>query len=536
MVTTLLSRGVDFNTMGHFYGTALQAAARCGHGDMVLQLLSAGAQVNNLQGTWETALRAAIVGGHESVVRTLLQNGADFNLGSTFRTRNYGEIRSSCLQLAVRMNKAGIVNALFEAGAVPSNDESDSISAGVDQSPLIIAAQRGSLAITRALLDSGADVNAVGRKLYNCNSLKNEHGRRLSKWPQDIRNNPPIIEFPKFHRCEQIAAALLDNGASPVSIVKGVAGSPLHMACLIGSKQTVGKLLEKGANANEIGGHFEHVLLIAIATHRPDLVALLLQHGADPNYLHEHYGTPLHLAGKMHSTLSVKHLLQHEADAAKRDAYGNLPLEVALKSVEAERGSSSHSWNEDTVQSLLKLAGGDDEVTKDTLFVAARTQGFGPLFELLKRNKTIAVSEEVVIAAMNFGGGSLLDHFEENVDRLMKRTANLGVTENMLRSIQSLDKIKKLIKYRPFCKVTPELLLSLGNTKSIKLLLEANQDVPVTESLVVHVLRLGGDPWTQIGVVAKKKGSNCWVNTLLDALGEESRAHRDSRHGDCSKV
>ncbi|RMJ10401.1 hypothetical protein CDV36_009970 [Fusarium kuroshium] len=584
LVATLLSRGVDVNVTGHYYGTALQAAARYGHNDMVLQLISAGAQFNILQGQWETALRAAIIGGHEDVVRMLLHNGADFNLGSKFETSNHGDISSSCLQLAVRANRVGIVTAILEAGAVPSDDESNRMGEDVDQPPLIISAQRGNLEITKALIDSGANVNSVGRKmgssiLYdehasplcaaiakkrldvaklllehgadvnqtveNCKSplslavevedqslvclvlkhganvgtvlteavehnhlgivqdlvlaaaragtdqiywtnpimaaLKKPYGgevkdirivevllealmdtpdpgpvieealskaieeenskgmslildylpvstlrlcqacsagaeeavmrmlkhgvnpneansnggypihlaathlqldvvnilfehradlnamnrdgkialqvaleacaaprldflesgpvrseahsvaarkrRRLSKWPQDIRNNPPIIEFPKFHRCEEIAATLLDHGASPVSAESAAGGPPLHLACLIGSKQTIVKLLEKGANVNAIGGHFEHVLLIAIATNRPDLVAILLQHGADSNYLHEYYGTPLHIAGKMHSTLSVKHLLEHGADAAKRDADGNLPLE-----------------------------------------------------------------------------------------------------------------------------------------------------------------------------------------------------------------
>ncbi|RTE82432.1 hypothetical protein BHE90_003110 [Fusarium euwallaceae] len=516
LVATLLSRGVHVNATGHYYGTALQAAARCGH-----------------NGQWETALRAAIVGGHEEVVRTLLHNGADLKLGSKFETSNHGDISSSCLQLAVRANRVGIVTAILEAGAVPSDDESNRMGEDVDQPPLIISAQRGNLEITKALIDSGAHVNSVGRKmgssiLYDehasplcaaiakkrrkvaklllehgadvkqtvegCKSplslavkvedqslvrlllkhganvdtvlteaaehnhlgivqdlvattaragtdqtywtnpiiaaLKKPYGgevkdirivevlldalmdtpdpgpvieealskaieeenskgmslildylsvsalrlcqacsagaeeavmrmlqhgvspneadnndnypihlaaahlqpavvnvliehvvdlnamnqhsktplqialkacaaprldfsdsgparskahsvaarkrRRLSKWPQDIRNNPPIIEFPKFHRCEEIAATLLDHGASPVSAESAAGGPPLHLACLIGSKQTIVKLLEKGANVNEIGGHFEHVLLIAIATNRPDLVAILL--------------------------------------------------------------------------------------------------------------------------------------------------------------------------------------------------------------------------------------------------------------------
>ncbi|RSL53530.1 hypothetical protein CEP53_007731 [Fusarium sp. AF-6] len=309
LVATLLSRSVDVNVTGHYCGTALQAAARCGHNDMTLQLISAGAQFNILQGQWETALRAAIIGGHEDVVRMLLHNGADFKLGSNFETSNHREIASSCLQLAVRTNKIGIVNTFLEAGAVPSDDESDRMAAL--KKPY--GGEVKDIRIVEVLLKALMDTPDPGPVIEEA----------LSKAIEEENSK----EFPKFHRCEQIAATLLDYGSSPVSAAKSAAGPPLDLACLIGSKRTVVKLLEKGANINDIGGHFEHVLLIAIATNRPDLVAILLQHGADPNYLHEHYGTPLHIAGKMHSTLSVKHLLEHGADAAKRDADGNLPLE-----------------------------------------------------------------------------------------------------------------------------------------------------------------------------------------------------------------
>jgi ankyrin repeat protein len=46
----LLSRGTDVNAIGYYYGTALEAAARCGHISMVQKLLDAGAEVNVLEG------------------------------------------------------------------------------------------------------------------------------------------------------------------------------------------------------------------------------------------------------------------------------------------------------------------------------------------------------------------------------------------------------------------------------------------------------------------------------------------------------
>ncbi|KAM0425806.1 hypothetical protein ACHAPT_009057 [Fusarium lateritium] len=770
LVAMLLSRGVNVNGPGHYYGTALQAAARCGHQDMVLQLLNAGAQINILQGEWQTALRAAIVGGHEAVVRTLLYNGADHGLALKGEHMNPADKLPSCLQLAVKTGKVEIVNALLEHGADDDSARLAGTGADVDQPPLILSAERGNMAITKALLDSGADVNVQGRKPYNQSSVPDkyasplsaaitnkhrdvvvlllEHGadanqvvgesrtplflaadrqdqfivrfllkygadvnyqvwcgtaltaaaehdhlgivqdllaagakvsigqgfyrnpfrealrishswetknwqiaevlfetlletkdpgpdieealpeavkdrnsktvdflldylpisasrfrqacaagaeqavrrmlqrgvspnevgddgdypfhvaaahlqptivdiliqhgvdvnatnregktpiqaalevcaaprldfpdpgpmqpiratmtrakarRRAADWPGGVLPEPPTIGFPMFRRCEHIVAMLLNNGASLGLVAGSKAGPPLHVACLIGSKPTVLGLLQKGANVNEIGGHFKHVLFIAIVTSRPDLVALLLQHGADPNYLHEYYGTPLHLASKLHAKLSVKQLLKHGADAAKRDSDGKLPLEILLSAQQGRKTS---------IASLLKAAGGNGPVTEEALLEAARSHGSERLFELLEQDKAVVVSEKVVIAAITSYRGFGHPHFGKDIDRLMKRTGDLGVTENMLRSAQGYHKFVKLVEFRPLCNITLELLLSLKDARSLKLLLEANPEIPVTESLVIHVLHRG-DGYNH-------STSNSTVSTLLEMLWERN--------------
>lgn len=79
-VELLLQRGLDVNISGHYYGTALQAAARVGNLAIVEHLLNSGADLNILQGVHGTALRAAVIGGHEDLVRMLIARGADVNL------------------------------------------------------------------------------------------------------------------------------------------------------------------------------------------------------------------------------------------------------------------------------------------------------------------------------------------------------------------------------------------------------------------------------------------------------------------------
>ena len=57
--------------------TALIAAARAGHVDVVEALLSAGANVDVCDGSGTTALAAAALAGHEDVVGMLIEWGAD---------------------------------------------------------------------------------------------------------------------------------------------------------------------------------------------------------------------------------------------------------------------------------------------------------------------------------------------------------------------------------------------------------------------------------------------------------------------------
>ncbi|KAF2726876.1 ankyrin, partial [Polyplosphaeria fusca] len=75
-IKLLIEREVDVNAVVDYYGTALQAASRRGHVEVVNMLLQAGSDVNIVAGEHKTALRAAIIGAHEKVVQILISNGA----------------------------------------------------------------------------------------------------------------------------------------------------------------------------------------------------------------------------------------------------------------------------------------------------------------------------------------------------------------------------------------------------------------------------------------------------------------------------
>lgn len=63
IVTLLLDRGADINTVGHF-GTALGAAAFRGHLEIVTLLLGRGADINIISSRFGTALTTASLFRH----------------------------------------------------------------------------------------------------------------------------------------------------------------------------------------------------------------------------------------------------------------------------------------------------------------------------------------------------------------------------------------------------------------------------------------------------------------------------------------
>ena len=227
----LLSRGTDSNAIGYYYGTALQAAARCGHISMVRKLLDAGAQVNVIEGRWQTALRAAIVGVHEEVVETLLNHGADMDLRLA-RQRLYMNDREqasdNALQLGVKSGSLNIVKILLKHGANTVHDETETMH------PLILASQQGSVAIVKELLDAGAPINIPGKKRPSYMELQSEDAS-----PMHSAVAGGYLDIIKL---------LLSHGADLEINVEG-SGTPLSVAASKGRADIVRLLLSAGANA-----------------------------------------------------------------------------------------------------------------------------------------------------------------------------------------------------------------------------------------------------------------------------------------------
>ena len=144
------------------------------------------------------------------------------------------------------------VETLLTAGANPNAGQASGLT------PLMIAAETGSVPIVQALLAHGAKVNA-----------KTVNGSTALMWAVTYRHH-------------EVARGLIAAGADVhVSSTKGF--TPLLNAARIGDIEAAEMLLAAGARVNDSGSDGTHALPMAIVDGHDQFALFLLEQGADPN-------------------------------------------------------------------------------------------------------------------------------------------------------------------------------------------------------------------------------------------------------------
>ncbi|KAJ6475572.1 ankyrin repeat-containing domain protein [Mycena sanguinolenta] len=147
-VAVLLESGMDVDSSGGVFASALQAASAKGSTDVVSVLLRHGADVNESAGKLGSALIAASLGGHMNTVQLLLEHGANVN----YEGVEYG----SALCAASVRGQSDIVRLLLVKGA------DINVVSGRYGTALTAASVVGHSDIVRLLVDAGADINVKG--------------------------------------------------------------------------------------------------------------------------------------------------------------------------------------------------------------------------------------------------------------------------------------------------------------------------------------------------------------------------------------
>jgi ankyrin repeat protein len=156
---------------------------------------------------------------------------------------------------AAKRGDVAAVKALLKEGADPNAAQGDGLTA------LHLAAQQGSLDVTKALLDAKADIAAKTR----------------------------IGGYTPLHLAAQgahatLVKALLDAGADPAAVTTTSGVTPLHLAAkALGGEAAVRELLKRGSPVNALEKGGQTALMFAAAAGRTAAVVDLMKSGADPS-------------------------------------------------------------------------------------------------------------------------------------------------------------------------------------------------------------------------------------------------------------
>ena len=295
MARGLVGAGANVNATNDFGATALWLASLNGSASLVETLLTAGADANATLPSGETVLMTASRTGSATAVRGLVAHGA--RIDAQEHTRG-----QTALMWAVAQGHAEVVSALVELGAdvhlrsLPRPRRIHTRTAGFNPTgvldvvqggftPLLFAARHGDLDIAKHLIAGGASVHDTA--LTGTSAL--------------------VVAAHSGHTA--VTRLLLEHGADPNAADAGY--TALHVATLRGDEVVARALLAKGANPNtsiERGSPgrrnspdyvLEHDLVgatpfwLAARFAEPDIMQALVDAGAHPDVVMLDGTTPL---------------------------------------------------------------------------------------------------------------------------------------------------------------------------------------------------------------------------------------------------
>ena len=219
--------------------------------------------------------------------------------------------------------------------------------------PILIASEAGAVEVVQALIERGANVDAILTQSYNCTSLGLaiiydilELVKILVKNGATLRfrfshgNNSPLHMACRTNRPE-IAEFFIRNNAElnslqPVfygNVQYGFSLTPLHMIiCYNGTLKIVELLAQYGADLEIQSAGGQTALLLALFENQFEMAKVLIENGANVNFINFNADgqNPLHIAATKDYPGSTKMLIDYGADINTRNIQGDNALQVSL--------------------------------------------------------------------------------------------------------------------------------------------------------------------------------------------------------------
>jgi Ankyrin repeats (3 copies)/Ankyrin repeats (many copies)/Ankyrin repeat len=247
---------------------------------------------------------------------------------------------------------------------------------------LVRHACKGNTDKVEALLDAGADVNAVSISQDTALHWACQHGdeRMITALlaagaNPDARNsqeNTPLL-VAAWREKDNVVVTLLDHGVD-VNAANEVQNTALHGACQHGNERMITALLAAGANPDARNSEENTPLLIAAIQGKDNAVVTLVDHGADVNAANKFQDTALHWACLCGNGKMVSALLAAGANPNAKTRQGATPLHLAASQRYSHPEQGDHYTEH---KRLLLAAGADASVRCKGLLAEERHAGKG---------------------------------------------------------------------------------------------------------------------------------------------------------------
>jgi ankyrin repeat protein len=296
LIDSLISYGANLDLSDAQGNTTVMAALLAGWPRLADRLIPAVRYPGQANASGNLPLQLASSRGYKDIVNALLDSKVDIDQRDTRG--------NTALMLAIKNRHRDVAELLLERGAIPG------LTNNKKQSAIDIA----------IIVD-----DAQGRALLGRYGVK----------PRDTSQVVPAMSLADFK------SAVNKNGA----LYKG--WPLLNIAIQLGEIQVVNQLISQGPDLAATDPEGNSALQVAARKGDVDRLRQLLGRGADANAINDNKQTALYLAVDSKCLQCVKLLIDHQADPSIETRTGVTPLEVAIRTSQAD------------VARLLLAAGGD---------------------------------------------------------------------------------------------------------------------------------------------------------------------------------
>ena len=421
-IKILLKAGADTNNAEVDDGnTCLHNAVFTSCSKESLQaIIDHGADVNTTNNKGATALVIACLKGHLDAIRVLLNAGADLNITDT---NGY-----TCLHIAADgYCSKQVLQTVIDYGAALN------VTNKMNESPLIVACQRGNADAEHVLLNNGADPNVA-----------------------DAEGNTWLHHAAVAGNCsKQVLQAVIDYGAD-VNTTNKINISPLIYACGMGNADVIKVLLKTGADTKITTGFNGNTCLhdAVIGSCNQETVQAIIDHGADMNATNKNNVTALIIACQRGNADAINVFLNAGADPSIADAGGNMCLHFAVKA----------TCSTETLQAIIDHGADVNVANKDNvtaLMIACQTGNASAINVLLNAGADPNISGFEAFTCLHYAvlGGCSKDALQT----VINNGADVNATDKKNRSALNLA-------------------CDIGNVDVIDVLLKAGADTNICEA------------------------------------------------------